>query len=191
MGMHLGLVCFLSPLPLISRPTPTDLPMISGCILVVIFVFVTIVTPFLLLHAVVRTIVPFFGHSLEYSQHLLEGQRQQNNLFWLQTLSNNKPFQPNPSCFRHFRSVGKFVPEFRKPWVSSSKLGTTWNYLEQIGSNLTKGDSGMCTAVAYHPFFTYLLPYYLSNLVPACFWPIYIHSPHSLFPQSSCLLAVG
>ena len=107
-------------------------------------------------------------------------------------MSNSKPFQPNPSCFRCFRSVGKFVPEFRKPRVSGSKLGTTWNYSEQIGSNLTKGDSGMCTAVAHHPFFTYLLPYYLSILVPACFWPIYIHSPHSLFPQSSCLLlAVG
>ena len=107
-------------------------------------------------------------------------------------LSKSKPFQPNPSCFQCFRSVGKFVPEFRKHRVSSSKLRTTWNYLEQIRSNLTKGDSGMCTAVAHHPFFTYLLPYYLSNLVPACFWPIYIHSPHSLFPQLSCLLlAVG
>ena len=81
-------------------------------------------------------------------------------------VSNSKPFQPNPSCFRHFWSTRKPVPEFRKPRVSSSKLGTTWNYSEQIGSNLTKGDSGMCTAVAHHPFshvpFT-LLPVKLSS----------------------------
>ena len=133
MGMHLGLLCFLSPLPLISRPTPTDLPMISGCILVVIFVFVTIVTPFLLLHAVVRTIVPFFGHSLEYSQHLLEGQHQQNNLFGYRhcqtvNLSNQTLVVSDISGVWEnlFRSSGS--PGFPVP--NSEPHGTTWNRSE-------------------------------------------------------------
>ena len=56
-------VCFLNPLPLISKPTPTGLLTIGGYTLIVVFVFifiivVTIITLFLReLHSVVRTIV--------------------------------------------------------------------------------------------------------------------------------------
>ena len=51
---------------------------------------------------------------------------------------------------------------------------------EQIRSNLTKGDSSMCMAVAHHPFFHVpftLLPVKLSSSL--FLTNIYIHSPHS------------
>ena len=58
-----GLLCFLNPLPLISKPTPTALLTIGGYTLIIVFIFtfiivVTIITLFLRqLHTDVMTIV--------------------------------------------------------------------------------------------------------------------------------------
>ena len=88
-------------------------------------------------------------------------------------VSNSEPFKPNPGYFRCFRSVGKSVPEFRKPRVSGSNseppepLGTTQN-----GSEAT-----------------------LPKVIPACVQPLHTttsHVPFTLLPvklSSSLFLA--
>jgi hypothetical protein len=89
-----------------------------------------------------------------------------------QTLAGSNVSKAWENLFQSSRSVGFLIPN-SEPLESH---GTTQNRLEATLPKVIPA----CVQLLHTTLPMYILPYYLSNLVPACFCPIYIHPPHSL-----------